>query len=255
MPRPALAASPSTNCPSTTKWSPNVWDRALCTSASWVSKQHCPLVSSRWQYRWETGGQGSGVIIDPAGYILTNYHVVRGANEIRISLSDGRKVDANLVGRDAATDLAVLKVAADGLLAAEWGDSNDLEVGALVWAVGSPFGLQRSITFGILSAKNRAGVAGTVYQDFLQTDAAVNPGNSGGPLVDARGRVVGINTAIVGEAYQGISFAIPSSVARGVYERLKTTGRVERAGWVSVSRMSRTRWLNDCDFPRSRERG
>jgi len=94
--------------------------------------------------------------------------------------------------------------------------------------------LQRSITFGILSAKNRAGVAGTVYQDFLQTDAAVNPGNSGGPLVDARGRVVGISTAIVGEAYQGISFAIPSSIARGVYERLKSTGRVER-GWLGVS--------------------
>jgi S1-C subfamily serine protease len=186
-----------------------------------------------WLYRWEAQGLGSGVIIDPEGYILTNYHVVRGAAEIRVALSDGREVDAKLVGKDPATDLAVLEIEAPQLVAAEWGDSDELEVGALVWAVGSPFGLQRSITCGILSAKNRAGMAGRVYQDFLQTDAAVNPGNSGGPLVDARGRVVGINTAIVGEAYQGISFAIPSSVARVVYDRLRTTGEVER-GWLGV---------------------
>ena len=103
--------------------------------------------------------------------------------------------------------MAVLKITADGLIAAPWGDSEELDVGALVWAVGSPFGLQSSITFGIISAKHRGNLAGDVYQDFLQTDAAVNPGNSGGPLVDAQGRVIGINTAILGDSYQGVSFA------------------------------------------------
>ncbi len=186
-----------------------------------------------WRYRWETSGQGSGVIVDSGGFILTNYHVVQGAKAIQVSLSEGRKLQAEIVGRDPATDLAVLRVTANNLLAAEWGDSDKLDVGALVWAVGSPFGLQRSITCGILSAKNRAGVAGRVYQDLLQTDAAVNPGNSGGPLVDAQGRVVGINTAIMGESYQGISFAIPSVIAKRVYDRLKSDGRVDR-GWVGV---------------------
>jgi S1-C subfamily serine protease len=181
----------------------------------------------------EAHGQGSGVIVDEAGYVVTNHHVVVDATEIQVTLSDGRVVDGTVVGIDDLTDLAVLKIDATDLEAAEWGDSDQLEVGALVWAVGSPFGLQHSITFGILSAKNRAAMAGTAWQDFLQTDAAVNPGNSGGPLVDARGRVVGINTAIVGDVYQGISFAIPSSVARQVYENLRTSGHVER-GWLGA---------------------
>jgi S1-C subfamily serine protease len=181
----------------------------------------------------ELRGQGSGVIIDPQGYIVTNYHVVLGAREIQVSLSDGRVVSARIVGVDTLTDLAVLKIDVDNLIAAEWGNSDDLRVGALVWAVGSPFGLQRTITFGILSAKHRSGMAGEVYQDFLQTDAAVNPGNSGGPLVDTQGRVVGINTAILGDSYQGVSFAIPSSVAKNVYQRLKTAGQVAR-GWLGV---------------------
>jgi len=190
--------------------------------------------------RRELRGQGSGVIVDPQGYIVTNYHVVLGdyhvvlgAREIQVSLSDGRVLSARIVGVDALTDLAVLKIDGDNLVAAEWGNSEDLQIGALVWAVGSPFGLQRTITFGILSAKHRSGMAGEVYQDFLQTDAAVNPGNSGGPLVDAQGHVIGINTAILGESYQGVSFAIPSSIARDVYQRLKTTGQVAR-GWLGV---------------------
>lgn len=183
--------------------------------------------------RPETEGQGSGVIVDQSGFILTNKHVVEGATKIRVTLSDGRIVDGNVVGVDALTDLAVVKVQAGDLTAAEWGDSDELEVGALVWALGSPFGLQQTITFGILSAKNRGVVAGSVHQDFLQTDAAVNPGNSGGPLVDARGRVIGLNTAIVGPSYQGISFAIPSSVARPVYEKLRSSGHVDR-GWLGV---------------------
>jgi serine protease Do len=178
-------------------------------------------------------GQGSGVIVDPDGYIVTNYHVVERAGSIRVSLSDGRSLPARVVGFDPMTDLALLKVEARSLVAAAWGDSDELQVGALVWAVGSPFGLQSTTTFGILSGKHRSGMAGEVYQDFLQTDAAVNPGNSGGPLVDVRGKIVGINTAILGEAFQGVSFAIPSRVARHVVERLKVEGRVAR-GWLGV---------------------
>ena len=183
--------------------------------------------------RFEDTDQGSGVIVDPGGFILTNYHVVAAASETRVTLSDGRQFNATVVGWDVPTDLALLRVPAQGLAAAEWGDSDELEVGALVWAVGNPFGLRRTVTFGILSAKNRAGLAGNEQHDLLQTDAAVNPGNSGGPLVDARGRVVGINWAIVGKAYQGISFAIPSSVARQVYQRLKDSGMSEKA-WLGV---------------------
>lgn len=179
-------------------------------------------------------GQGSGCIVDASGYILTNYHVVQGASDINVSLADGRRLKGVVVGFDPLTDLAVLKVDADKLIPAEWGDSEDAQVGALVWAVGSPFGLDRTITSGILSAKHRAGLAGTPYQDFLQTDAAVNPGNSGGPLVNSDGRVIGINTAIVGDAYQGISFAIPSSVAREVFERIRDDGLVRR-GWLGVA--------------------
>lgn len=178
-------------------------------------------------------GQGSGVIVDSEGYIVTNYHVVEQAGSIRVSLSDGRNVKARVVGFDQETDLALLKIQAHSLVAADWGNSDELEVGALVWAVGSPFGLQSTTTSGILSGKHRAGMAGAVYQDFLQTDAAVNPGNSGGPLVDVRGRIVGINTAILGDAFQGVSFAIPSRVARHVVERLRREGRVAR-GWLGV---------------------
>jgi serine protease Do len=185
-------------------------------------------------------GQGSGFVVDPDGYILTNYHVVRDATEIRVALSDGRRVIGHVVGTDPETDLAVIRVDVGNLIAAEWGDSDETDVGALVWAVGSPFGLERSITSGIVSAKHRAGLAGTPYQDFLQTDAAVNPGNSGGPLVNARGGVVGVNTAIVGDAYQGISFAVPSNVAREVYERLRSEGEVRR-GWLGVALDSITR--------------
>ncbi|MCA9175580.1 MAG: trypsin-like peptidase domain-containing protein [Planctomycetales bacterium] len=183
--------------------------------------------------RSRTQDQGSGVIMDAAGHILTNRHVVLDGHEIQVTLSDGRRVLAELAGTDALTDLAVIRIQADKLIPAEWGDSDSLEVGALVWAAGSPFGLQSTVTAGILSAKNRAGFAGTPHQDFLQTDAAVNPGNSGGPLVDASGRVVGINTAIIGESYQGISFAVPSSVARAVYDRLRIDGHMDR-GYLGV---------------------
>jgi serine protease Do len=193
-----------------------------------------PLTSFKLRPRVPVEGQGSGIIVEASGFILTNQHVINEAKQISVSLADGRRVPATLIGIDKATDLAVLKIKADKLTPAAWGDSDALEPGALVWAIGSPFGLERTITAGILSAKHRAGLAGKPHQDFLQSDAAVNPGNSGGPLVDARGQVIGINTAIVGEAYQGISFAIPSKVAREVYDRLKAE-KVVRRGWLGVS--------------------
>jgi len=178
-------------------------------------------------------GQGSGVIVDPAGYIVTNFHVVNGARSISVHLTDGRVVPATIVGADDVTDLAVLKIDVPNLIAAEWGDSEELQVGDLVWALGSPFGLDRSFTFGIVSAKGRrSGNAATrlnVYQEYLQTDAAVNPGNSGGPLINIAGKVVGINAAIFGASYQGISFAIPSNVAQTQYKVLKAKGWIERA--------------------------
>lgn len=184
---------------------------------------------------FSTRGQGSGVIVDEAGYIITNFHVIDQATEVTVELSDGRTIfDVEIVGADAATDVAVLKIDADGLTAASWGKSDELEVGDPVLAVGSPFGLAQTVTAGIVSAKRRRGIVENLsYQDFLQTDAAVNPGNSGGPLVNMKGKVVGINTAIVGQSYQGISFAIPSRLAQEVYDGLKATGEVAR-GWLGV---------------------
>jgi S1-C subfamily serine protease len=179
-------------------------------------------------------GLGSGVIVDSAGYIVTNHHVVTGADSIRVELSDGRRAEAEVVGDDPLTDLAILKIDLPNLIAAEWGDSDALQVGDLVWALGSPFGLERSLTFGIVSAKaRRGGVAEGPFQEYLQTDAAVNPGNSGGPLVNIEGQVVGINAAIVGPSFQGISFSIPSSLAHEAYKNFRANGHVERA-WLGV---------------------
>ena len=179
--------------------------------------------------------QGSGVIVDAEGYIITNYHVVDRASDVNVELSDGSKHSAQVVGADPATDLAVLKISAANLTAAPWGKSSDLEVGDPVLAIGNPFGLARTVTAGILSATGRHAVVEHVnYQDFLQTDAAVNPGNSGGPLVNMKGQIVGINTAIVGPTYQGISFAIPSDMVHQVYDQLIKSGKVAR-GWLGVS--------------------
>ncbi len=180
-------------------------------------------------------GQGSGVIVDKDGYIVTNAHVVNGANQIAVRLSDGQVVrEVEAVGMDSASDLAVLRIRVPGLVAAAWGDSEQLEVGDQVLAVGSPYQLAQTVTAGIISAKDRRGIIRDLdLQDFLQTDAAINPGNSGGPLVNLRGEVVGINTAIVGEAYRGIGFAIPSKLAQDVYNRLKAGEQVPR-GWLGV---------------------
>ncbi len=177
--------------------------------------------------------QGSGVVVDESGYLLTNRHVVADGEDITVTLSDGRRATAVVVGTDSLTDLAVLKIDSNQLIPITWGDSDRCRVGSPVWAVGSPFGLDRTVTFGILSGKHRMVRASTQYQDFMQSDVAVNPGNSGGPLVDARGRLVGINTAIVGDTYQGVSFSIPSNVAKEVYHRLREFGHVER-GWLGV---------------------
>jgi S1-C subfamily serine protease len=193
-------------------------------------------------------GQGSGVIVDAEGYILTNNHVVENASEIRVNLSGNESRKAEVIGLDETTDLAVLKIPAGGLIAAQWGDSEALEVGSLVWAVGNPFGLDRSVTLGIVSAKNRRRFRGmSAYQDFLQTDAAINPGNSGGPLVDVTGKVVGINTAIVGRSYQGVSFSIPTSIAKEIYDRLRENGKITR-GFMGVT-------LGDLDAETASEAG
>lgn len=176
------------------------------------------------------GGQGSGVIMSSEGYILTNEHVVRGSDSVMIGLHDRRQFEGRVVGVDEMSDLAVIKIDADDLFPAEWGSSDALSVGSMVWAVGSPYGLEQTVTSGILSAKERGnGALRDVTREYLQTDAAVNPGNSGGPLVNARGEVIGINTSIFGTQFQGISFAIPSAIARFVFEQIIDSGSVTRS--------------------------
>lgn len=177
---------------------------------------------------------GSGVIIEADGVIVTNYHVVANSDQIDVTLADGRRFTAELIGADAATDLAVLRIDATGLPTAAWGDSDTLEVGEMVWAIGNPFGLDRTLTYGIVSGVGRRGVLENPYQEFLQTDASINPGNSGGPLVDVHGRVVGITTAIVGKDYSGIGFAIPSTTAREVSRAILESGYVER-GYLGMA--------------------
>jgi serine protease Do len=177
---------------------------------------------------------GSGVIIDSDGVILTNYHVVARADRIAVALADGRRFVARLVGADAGTDLAVLAIEADNLPAATWGDSDAVEVGEMVWAIGNPFGLDRTLTYGIVSAVGRRGVVNDPLQEFLQTDAAINPGNSGGPLIDVNGRIIGITTAIVGGDARGIGFAIPSNTAHEVADAILRLGHVER-GYLGLA--------------------
>ena len=178
---------------------------------------------------------GSGIVISSDGYILTNEHVIRDADELTVKLLNGEEYDATVVGTDSRTDLAVLRIDGQNLVAARFGNSDEIEVGEWVLAIGNPYRLARTVTAGIVSAKDRPGVVGELaHEGFLQTDAAVNPGNSGGPLVNMRGQVVGINVAIFGTSYQGISFAIPSNRVRKVYEELRTTGKVIPRGYLGV---------------------
>jgi serine protease Do len=182
--------------------------------------------------RPEVSGQGSGVIVSSDGEVLTNNHVVEGATEIRVKLFDGRELDAEVLGTDENTDLALLKLKdTSNLPVARLGDSNNLEVGDWVMAIGNPFGLEATVTVGVLSGKGRVIGAGP-YDDFLQTDTSINPGNSGGPLFNIEGEVVGINTAIV-RGGQGIGFSIPINLAKSVAAQLKDNGEVER-GFIGV---------------------
>lgn len=185
-------------------------------------------------------GLGSGVIVSADGYILTNNHVAGDASEIRVALADGREFPATVVGTDAKTDLAVIKIKTDNLPALTLADSNEVSVGDVVLAVGNPFGIGQTVTEGIVSAKDRV-TGGSQDEDFLQTDAAINPGNSGGALVDVDGRLVGINTAILSHSggFQGVGFAIPSNLCQWVMTSLVTTGHVER-GFLGVSIQSLT---------------
>jgi Do/DeqQ family serine protease len=179
---------------------------------------------------------GSGVIVDADGTILTNYHVVEHATEVKAMLADGRELPARIIGVDPRTDLAALRVEQKGLPAAVLGDSDALQVGDIVLAFGDPFGLGGTVTMGIVSAIGRGNIGVADYEDFIQTDAAINPGNSGGALVNTRGEVVGINTAILSRSggYQGVGFAIPSGMAREVLDSLKRYGRVIR-GYAGVA--------------------
>lgn len=194
-------------------------------------------------------GVGSGVIVTADGYALTNHHVIQGADEVIVTLADGREIPAKVVGSDVGTDLAVLRLEASNLTPARIADSDALQVGDWVVAVGSPFGLDHTVTAGIVSAKGRSGLTPRIasrqridrFEEFIQTDAAINPGNSGGPLVNLHGELVGINSMIAssGGGSVGIGFAIPSAIATSVFENIRETGQLEQ-GFLGVSDLENT---------------
>ena len=201
------------------------------------------------QRRYRQQGLGSGFILDAQGHILTNSHVVNGADEVVVRLADRREFKARLVGADPQTDVAVLKIDAPGLNPVVVGDSDALKVGQWVIAIGNPFGLEQTLTVGVVSAKGRANVGILDYEDFIQTDAAINPGNSGGPLFNARGQVVGITTAILSRSggYQGVGFAIPIKMALAIQEQIVAHGRVKR-GYLGLQ-------MGDVDEETAKELG
>ena len=180
-------------------------------------------------------GSGSGAIVRSDGYILTNHHVVGEADKITVQLYDGQELKARLIGTDPATDISVIKIEGKDMPILQMGDSDNILVGESVIAIGNPFGLSHTVTFGIVSAKGRTGMGIAEYEDFIQTDAAINPGNSGGPLVDLEGKIVGVNTAIFSRSggYQGIGFAVPINMALRVMTELIENGQVSR-GWLGV---------------------
>jgi serine protease Do len=185
---------------------------------------------------YKSSALGSGVIVSQDGYILTNNHVVKGADEIKVTLFDKREFKGKVVGSDARTDLAVVKIDARNLPSLTFGESGNMKIGDIVLAVGNPFGLNQTITMGIVSAVGRSNVGVADYEDFIQTDAAINPGNSGGALVNGRGELIGINTAIFSTSggYMGIGFAIPSDMAKTVMDSIIKHGKVIR-GWLGVT--------------------
>jgi len=186
--------------------------------------------------KWKEQSLGSGVVVSPDGYIITNNHVVEKSDEITVTLYDKQNFKGKIVGIDPKTDLAVIKISADNLPAIQWGDSDQLNVGEFVLAFGNPFSLGHTVTMGIVSAVGRANVGIADYEDFIQTDAAINPGNSGGPLVNVKGELVGINTAIFSRTggYQGIGFAVPSNMVKSVMTQLINDGKVTR-GWLGIT--------------------
>ena len=185
--------------------------------------------------RRQSASLGSGVIVGPEGYVLTNHHVIETADEIEVALAGGRKASATVVGTDPETDLAVLKIDLANLPAIAFGNPKGLSIGDFVLAIGNPFGVGQTVTMGIVSGKNRSRLGISTFEDFIQTDAAINPGNSGGALVDAAGNLVGINSAIYSRSggSLGIGFAIPSDLARQVMEQIIQNGSVTR-GWIGV---------------------
>lgn len=184
----------------------------------------------------KSSGLGSGVIVSSDGYIVTNYHVVKDADEIKVTLADKKEYHGKVIGSDPKTEISIVKIEATGLPTLPWGNSDKLQVGEIVLAVGNPYGLNQTVTMGIVSAIGRANVGIADYEDFIQTDAAINPGNSGGALVNPRGELVGINTAIFSTSggYQGIGFAIPSNMIKSIMDSLVKKGKVVR-GWLGVS--------------------
>ncbi len=193
-----------------------------------------------------SAGLGSGVIVSANGYILTNYHVIEGASDIQVALNDGKTYQAKIVGSDPESDLAVLRIKAEGLPAITFGQMDDLRVGDVVLAIGNPFGVGQTVTMGIVSALGRSHLGINTFENFIQTDAAINPGNSGGALIDVRGALIGINTAIYSRSggSQGIGFAIPISSARNIMEQIITHGAVTR-GWIGVEAQEITQELAD----------
>lgn len=194
-------------------------------------QQHLPAVRQRVE-----GSLGSGVIVDPDGHIITNHHVVQGADEIRVQLADGRIATPSIVGMDPDTDLAILRVDLKDPPVMPMGRSNGLRAGDVVLAIGNPFGLSQTVTQGIVSATGRGRLGVTDFEDFIQTDAAINFGNSGGALINTDGELIGINTAVLAQnlGTDGISFAIPVNMVRGVMDQILDHGRVRR-GWLGVS--------------------
>jgi Do/DeqQ family serine protease len=185
------------------------------------------------EYRQKQRSGGSGVIVDKEGYILTNNHVVEGADKVKVRLNDGREFTATVKGQDPRTDLSVLHIKAKDLPVAILGDSDKLEVGEWAIAIGSPFGLEHTVTVGVISAKGRSGLGTGTYEDFIQTDASINPGNSGGPLINIDGEVVGINAMII-QPGTGIGFAIPINMAKQILNDLIKQGKVVRP-WLGIS--------------------
>ncbi len=201
------------------------------SGANPLLQQHLPAVRRRVE-----GSLGSGVIVDTAGHVITNHHVVQGADEIRVQLADGRIATPEIVGMDPDTDLAILRVPLQDPPVMPMGRSDELRAGDVVLAIGNPFGLSQTVTQGIVSATGRGRLGVTDFEDFIQTDAAINFGNSGGALINTNGELIGINTAVLAQnlGTDGISFAIPVNMVRGVMDQILAHGRVRR-GWLGVS--------------------